>query len=233
MKRLSQWPLSEVYAACQQTAAHFQRGQVADDGYCLELFRRAIAQGDQAAWEAVHTQYRRLVAHWLHAPGQSADQLDAQVALTFERFWRTLRGAPFARQFKTLAAVLAYLRKCAFSVRLDEVRQQQRQQHALARLAELPATERPDEAAMQRLTESQVQSAVRSWLSDHLQDDRERLIVRESYELDHTPLEILRRHPDRFASADEIYRIKERVLKRLHRSPELRHLFELSVGNED
>ncbi len=45
-----------------------------------------------------------------------------------------------------------------------------------------------------------------------------------TFEFDLSPQEIAARHPERFPTTEDVYRIKERFLRRLRRDPRLRHL---------
>jgi RNA polymerase sigma factor (sigma-70 family) len=228
MKRSAWQRLSveEIARNCQQAAAAHHADQPAATDACYELFRRALEDGDQAAWQALHDQYFRLVAHWLGSAAHEDDLIEETLA----RFWRTLRGVKLARQFGSLGAVLTYLRKCALSVRLDLARRAARE-----RLIELPETLADpappvDDVALEDIDRAAVQQALADWLQHHLRDADERLVVTLSYELGLSPAEIAQRHPDRFADAAEVHRVKERLLKRMRRSAELRALFEIIVG---
>jgi DNA-directed RNA polymerase specialized sigma24 family protein len=79
-----------------------------------ELFRRAIVERDVDAWAAIAGRYRQLLISWVvRCPG--ADHLGesyedlADEALA--RAWRALSPEHFAA-FPSLAALLAYLRRC-------------------------------------------------------------------------------------------------------------------------
>src|SRR5258708_27695459 len=50
-----------LYAEARDQETNFVRGLPNDDAAAVELFRRAIADGDEAAWEAVVALYRGLL----------------------------------------------------------------------------------------------------------------------------------------------------------------------------
>ncbi len=220
--------LDDLMLDCQQSAVRRHAQQLADDdSACFELFRRAIEDENQVAWSALHTQYYRLVAHWLNCTDPEGDDL---IEETFVRFWRTLHGVRLAQVFGSLGAVLTYLRKCALSARMDLARQAARTQ--VAELPENVASSDPpvDEAALNAIIYETLRVAVERWLQTHLENAQERLVVYLSYDLGLSPAEIAQRHPERFVDVREVHRIKERLLKRMRRSAELRALFETSVG---
>ena len=57
-----------------------------------------------------------------------------------------------------------------------------------------------------------------------LDDEAERLVVYLSFVLDLKPAAIHGRHPGRFGSMADVYRVKRNALDRLRRSPEIRAL---------
>src|SRR5205823_3086855 len=121
----------------REEAARFARGEPAREEFAHELLRRAVCDGDQAAWDAVVAQYRALVLAWVrrHPAFPATDEEDDYwVNRTFERFWGAVGPARF-RAFPGLAALLRYLKLCAGSVLLDEARRR-------AAAAAEPLTER-------------------------------------------------------------------------------------------
>jgi hypothetical protein len=96
---------------------------VAEDAQ-YELFRQAICQADEHARAVLLTTYRGLVAAWIHrhpARVQVGESDDHWVCRTFERFWAATRPERWSK-FPDRTAVLVYLKLCAHSVLMDEVR---------------------------------------------------------------------------------------------------------------
>src|SRR5919197_3581923 len=107
-------------------AAPCHKGAVSatDDARDYELLRRAICERDDDAWAAVLERYTRLVRSWVRQHPTAADHPgdeDARVNRAFERFWRAVTPERFAG-FANLASLLMYLKMCAGTVTLDEVR---------------------------------------------------------------------------------------------------------------
>jgi RNA polymerase sigma factor (sigma-70 family) len=182
-----------------------------------------VGQGEEA-WAALYDQYHRLVRRWLgNAPGEP----DALVNRVFERFWQALSPERFV-DFPTLAKILAYLKRCAQCVAMDAKRQEEREQAretALSQAYEILDSEGYVlEHVLDKLLVEQLHEQVMVCL-DH---PRERLVFRASFEWNLKPRAIAERWPGDFASAKEVSRIKERILRRLQRNQELLALFEIN-----
>jgi len=111
-------------AEARAQEANFVRGEPSEDAAGVELFRRAIADGDEEAWEAVVALYRGLLI------AQSARQVVRSLVVedagfcvdrAFQRFWRATRARGI-HEFQDLASILKYLKMCLASVLLDEAR---------------------------------------------------------------------------------------------------------------
>jgi DNA-directed RNA polymerase specialized sigma24 family protein len=218
-------PLGAVADAHRAEMSKRQRGQPFSDAFGVELFRRAVAERDSCAWEAVVQQYYGLVKAWVRGhPAYAASRTDADevVMCAFARFWAAI-GPERSAQFVELAALMRYLKLCTHSVLLDEVR-------ARARMPESPVTEHDaEDVAFEHDSEAVVVdrlSAVQLWLvmTRALEDEAERLVIYLSFVLDLKPGTIHERYPDRFGSVAEVYRIKRNAIDRLRRSAEIRAL---------
>lgn len=204
---------------CGEETARYLRHEPYAERYCLELFRRAVEQRDDDAWAAVYTQYAAVVRRWLHAAPADGDEI---VSVAFERFWRAVDAAKFAR-FGSLPAVLQYLKMCAVTARLDA-----------ARSARSTAAEEPLGEEVQLIGDgASVEDAVSSragaqdlWrtVQGCLNDERERLTVYLSCVVGMSPRDICARHPEQFPDVAEVYRLKRNVLDRLRRMPEIKAL---------
>src|SRR5258708_13307384 len=101
---------------CTRESSNYCNGEPSDDRYGLELFRRAVMQHDQEAWEWLQHCYSELVLSWLrwhpkHEPACYLDSKPNSVPQTFARFWlATTHNQQLA--FSTLASALQYLRAC-------------------------------------------------------------------------------------------------------------------------
>lgn len=214
--------LADLVSACREQTARYLRREPSQDAYCFEIMRRALAERDDLAWQAVVGQYGASVLAWVrHHPASTAVQEDDQfwVNRTFERLWSAVGSDRFG-SFEGLPAILRYLKLCAHSVLQDAARAR-----AAGRLAPLDddaadSVPAPDLEA----TSLGNLSASELWreIERELHDDAERKVAHLSFVLDYQPREIFERHPELFASVAEVYRVKRNLLDRLRRSPAIR-----------
>jgi DNA-directed RNA polymerase specialized sigma24 family protein len=227
MARPRSMALTALVAAHRAEMTNRDNGQPHSDAFGVELFRRAVADRDPSAWEAVVQQYRGLVRTWVRAHAAFAScRADADdIAIrAFARFWGAV-GPDRQAHFTELAASMRYLKMCVHSVLLDEVR-------AIARTPEPSAGESDaeelaeehdsEDLAVSRLAAAELWSAVTRALAD----EAERLVVHLSYARGLKPGAIWAKHSDRFVSVADVYRVKRNALDHLRRSPEIRALEE-------
>jgi len=224
---LTSFPLASVAQRCAQETARFFRRQVYDPWFCFELFRRAIVDQCQQAWEYVYAQYQAQVTGWVKrhsAFASSGEEAPYLVNRTFERMWSALTPEKFAR-FDTLSALLRYLQMCVHSVLLDLVR-------AAERAAVVSEIERPELVDEKNTPGVEVQVLGRAqsqafWqaICERLKNDKERWVVYGLYVMGYKPRELYTQHPGRFGSVDEIYRVRENLIARLRRDADLAESF--------
>jgi len=205
--------IEDLARACAKQAHH--EGDTAQTSHpCYELFRRACEHPrNETAWQAILNQYHRLVRHWLD---QHAS--DDHVQEVFLRFWKAQEEAksPFTTRFPSIGAVMGYLKRCAVTVRIDAWREEKRRRALEERLwgdAEFDATHtstRPGTHSLRTLVLSKLGS------------EEERVVFELTYYHDLPPRDIQAVRSDLFPNAQRIYRVKENLLKRLRRDPEIR-----------
>jgi RNA polymerase sigma factor (sigma-70 family) len=211
--------VAELAERCAQETAKSRRKRPADDRYCFELFRRAIVQQDQQAWEAVFHQYRRLVYDWI---GASHPRVEDLVNETFARFWQGVTPHTFQSRFHDLGGVLAYLKVCAKNLVINHERRRERERlaHSLVQGFALHPPD-PERRAIETLAGQKLAAYIKSCL----RDKSDQLVFHLSFELGLKPKEIYEQHPHEFESAKQVSRIKERILKRMRRDPMLLKLW--------
>src|SRR5712692_11822076 len=97
-------------AEARAQEANFVRGEPSEDAAGVELFRRAIADADEEAWEAVVALYRGLlIAQSARQVVRSLVDEDAGFCVDreFERLWLETR-ARGVLEFQELASILTY-----------------------------------------------------------------------------------------------------------------------------
>lgn len=214
-------PVLELARRCREETVRFLRGDDRDDAFCFEIFARAVVQRSDEAWEAIVAQYRGIVLAYVSQHSAAAmlhEQDDYWVNRAFQRFWTAVGPERFDR-FPDLPALLKYLKLCVHSVLLDEVRARRASTSSLDELPDTQPAQRDDEqSVIGRLAGEQLWATI----ARELQGEAEEKVVYLSFARDMKPAEIVRRHPDLFASVADVYRVKRNVIERLRRSPSVR-----------
>ncbi|NJP04586.1 MAG: sigma-70 family RNA polymerase sigma factor [Chloroflexaceae bacterium] len=219
---MKEQPLDAIIRGCQEEAARQDRAS--EQGYCFELFRRALEEREDDAWAAIHLQYSRLALQWCYTYNPESGQEEAEdiVREALERFWRTLRLVQITEKFEHVGALLKYLNQCVISTVQDHRRSEERRKRLFERLslmeAARPPRASPEQEALDRMFWNEQIAQVRAWVAEHVSDDQELIVLKESFQNGLKPSEIARRYPQFFADAQAVFRIKERIIKRMRRA---------------
>ena len=206
--------VSQLAVHSQVELDNYRRNESYTDAYGVELVRRATMQADQDAWASIQHCFSGFVLVWLyrHPSRETACRLESEenyVAQAFERFWQatTLNKR---LEFRTLAAVLQYLRLSLNAAIVDTLRA-----YARSREVSLPGPGDPGEPYVEDVTSS---NEVWEILQMMLPDEREQ---RVAYLLFHCGLkarEIVRFCSQEFSDVREIYRLRRSLMERLLRN---------------
>jgi DNA-directed RNA polymerase specialized sigma24 family protein len=205
--------LSVLSDRCMSEITNYGRGDASNDKYCLEIFRRAMIEGDNAAWEFLIERFHDYMLSIFHRHGQreAASRLDSPenyVARAFERFWMsTVHHQQL--EFTTLAAALSYLRNCLNGAILDTLRAYSRSKEVAwpePGFAEPLAFEDPDEG-------QELWHIIQSLLVN----ERERRVAFLLFHCNLKPREIVRHCTQEFSDVQEIYRLRRNIIERLLR----------------
>lgn len=213
--------IADLADRCAQETERFFHGDNHDPRYCFELFRRAILERDQSAWEIIHVQYQALVTGWVkqhRAFEAGGEEVQYFVNRAFEKVWIALTPEHFTH-FPDLRSLLRYLKMCVHSAIVDHNRAAE--QSAGDVDIDAPAVE--NKLQSPAIEDQAFDQAFRrqfwNWIDGRLHDDEERLVIRCSFIFGMKPQEIYERFHELFDDVDEIYRIKQNVLARLRRDP--------------
>ncbi len=205
--------LSALADRCISEITHYRRGEATSDQYCLELFRRAMLYGDNAAWELLVERFHDYMLNSFrrHVRREVAARLDSPenyIARAFERFWL---AAVHNQQleFTTLAAALSYLRNCLNGAILDTLRTYSRSKEVT-----LPEPGYPEEPAVEDHEEDLYMWEI---IQSLLASQRERRVAFLLFHCNLKPREIVRHCTQEFADVQEIYRLRRNILERLMR----------------
>ncbi len=221
--RLCEMDLASLMSRCATESERFYRGQAHDTSYSYELFRRALVERNEAAWEQLFYHYSSLVEGWVRRSGaftSSGETSEYFVVGAFMKFWRAISPERFA-SFPTLASLLHYLQLCTTSVVIDSVRAQSWAEvlpEDTLTYTNVADPSAPDEEAMQRVQREEFWQLI----DGQLNTESERVVVYGSFVLGLTPRAIYARRTDLFRTVNDVYNVKRNVLGRLGRNAELR-----------
>ncbi len=206
--------ISTLVDQCLRENNNYRHGEPSNDIYGLELFRRALKERDPFAWEIIQLQFNDVMLHWMrnHPMRNAACRYDSEenyVAQAFTRFWQATIGNEKI-QFRSLAAVLRYLRASLNGIILDTLRAYSR-----PREISLPETVEPgDPFVVEQDDGYEVWEVIRSLLLD----ERQRRVAYLSFHCGLKPREIVQFCFQEFSDIQEIYRLRRNIFERLQRS---------------
>jgi hypothetical protein len=222
-----EWSLALLQDDAAAEERKFVHGETSDQTAGLELFRRAIADQDDEAWQAIINVYRGVLITQAKRHRLSPlvnEQAGLCVDLAFERFWHATRAGRL-QQFDSLASILRYLKLCFATVLLDEARARRRHTPEVRFEESEQSIDwclTPDASShvIDQVAAAELWQAIKRQLAS----DDERLVAYLSFVDGLTPAEIVERRPDRFPTAQHVYRVKRGVVARLRCSPLLQQL---------
>jgi hypothetical protein len=221
--------IPDLARCCAQETERYFRKQSHDSRYCFELFRRAVRDRDQFAWEMIYTQYNSLVAGWViqnqrfEAAGEDVEYF---VNGAFAKMANILTPSKF-EGFSDLSFVLQYLKMCVHSVIVDFDRSAH-QEHWDS-LDQIEEKESDEPRVENQEADRAFRKAFWDWINARLHDEKEHAVIYGSFVLELKPQELLVHYQKVFVDLDEIYRVKQNVLARLRRDDEFQKL----VGQYD
>ena len=220
-----QMDLPTLVKHCIAESELFYRGKTHDSRFAFELFRRALVERNEVAWEYLYNHYAPLVDSWVRRSSafiNSGESSEYFVVLAFTRLWRAIPPERF-ESFPNLASLLQYLQRCAGCVVVDMVRSHAWGLEILPEEAlptECPHQIPPDVEAVARISREEFWK----YIDSQLHTDAERMVVFETFIMGMKPGDILNNHPHLFTSINDVYNVKRNVIGRLGRNRELRRL---------
>ena len=214
--------LKTVIEGCQSESG---QSRAKETGYCFELFRRALEDQEQAAWQAIDQQYRHLILHWMYScsPNLPREEIDEIFPETLPKFWRILTKStvPLAERFAHIGAILKYLKQCAISVLRDHERRLQRRERIrihLETVGNVSSQVEIEQDLLTRIDQEKLLQMVQKWVETYVTDPQEQRVLSLSFEYGLTPAQIAESYPQEFSDVQTVRRIKERLLKRARRA---------------
>jgi hypothetical protein len=222
---VSDLSLDELAERCTEETEKYLHDQPFEERYCFELFRRALVNRDQMAWDKLYAQYEPLVMKWVlrHSSfSKSGEEATPIVNGAFGRFWQAVSPQKFADKFESLGKLLRYLKMCVHSEITDCLRR-----NTTPPLISL-------NAYTESVEDQRRPAPHRAWRLERLEqvvmaqakNRKEKLIIEFTFFYGLKPRQIYQLHGGLFKSVREVYSVKRNVLNRLLRNKELRALRE-------
>jgi len=107
----------EIAAYCQEESA--KRAPNPRPSYCFELFRRAIDNSSQAAWDAIHRQYQALIRDWIGTDNVNQEDLLQE---SYLKFFKAFQHRYTLAQFPNISTIIGLWRVITKNVVINSVR---------------------------------------------------------------------------------------------------------------
>ncbi len=205
---------SELADHCMDEINNYRFGVPSNDQYGVELFHRALMQRDPLAWEVVQKRFHKMVLRWMHAHPmrEIACRFDSEenyVAQAFTRFWQaTVDNQEI--EFRTIAAVLRYLRVSLHGAILDTIRAYSR-----PREIQLPEPGEPGEPLAEEQDDGDELWEI---IQSLIPGERRKRVAYLLFHCHLKPREIVHFCPREFNDVQEIYTLRRNIVERLTRN---------------
>ncbi|KPJ94188.1 MAG: hypothetical protein AMJ53_05755 [Gammaproteobacteria bacterium SG8_11] len=223
--------LSDLVHNCAEETDLFFQHRDHDTRYCFELFRRAIHENNQYAWEIIFNQYQPLVTGWVRQhPGfeTSGEETQFFVTGTFAKISSILTVEKFDN-FSNLQSLLSYLKMCVHSVITDYNRTADRANLDISFDDIQYEIESTDPAPEKVVSDKLDNKTLWTQLNKRLNNEKERLVIYGIFVLALKPRELCIHFKNVFTEVEEVYLIKQNVMARLRRDSEFRKF----LGEDD
>jgi DNA-directed RNA polymerase specialized sigma24 family protein len=227
---LSDTSLSFLCFRCAEETDLFFHHKLSDPRFCFEIFRRAIGQKDNQAWECLYLRYGKLVAGWVERhplSGVVEEDTELLVNQAFEKMWSVINPEKMAN-FHDLKSILRYLQMCVHSVLTDLARASEKS-YRLDEFEEQGERLHPAEPAPgveEGVMEQSGAAALWTMMKERLKTEKERRIIYGTYILALKPAELCELYPGTFKDVQEVYVVKNNLIERLRRDADLKALFQ-------
>ena len=228
MLNIRQQSLSAIIEGCRKISRQIRKNKAgslpSQKQYCFELFRLAIEEGNNQAWQALKQQYDGLIHHWVisnsGAPLSLQDREDL-VQDTWANFHRALKKYQISlgTHFEHVGALLKFLNNCAYTATMKHWKRRQkakRLQEKLSKIAPKVASA-PEEATLKQIFREERLAALKKWREERITEPHEQLVFDCSFKEGLKPKQIVAAYPEMFANAKAVSRIKENLMKRAKR----------------
>jgi DNA-directed RNA polymerase specialized sigma24 family protein len=216
-------PVACLEEHCYEETLRYYRSEANDGRFGYQLFRRAIVERDEAAWQAVERIYRGQLERWARCHRlyqQAGEEAEALANRALENLWRRVDPDTF-NSFPNLNSLLGYLQRCVYNLVIDQARMRAREQQRTQALGQALAGQvvpSPQGRALDHVRAGELWETVRA----QCRNEREECVAYCYLVLALKPSDILALHGELFPSTATVNAILATLLKRLRRSPTLR-----------
>ena len=220
--------ISSLAHLCRRATDRFFQHASHDDSYCFELFRRAIQEQDELAWDILIEQYTNLVKSWIHRHPyfrQADEDQEYFLNRTFDNFWHAFsRNPDKLDRFNNINSLLQYLKLCTNSAVKEYVDRQMLPRGVF--LSETPVETIVNTVdPIASMDDKMFANNVWHYVISTLKNEQERIVAEDYLIYDLKPREIFARHREEFTNVSQVSRVKENLMARLGRDKQLASIF--------
>ncbi|HJT55584.1 MAG TPA: hypothetical protein VJ761_03740 [Ktedonobacteraceae bacterium] len=213
-RQLRNMSTQALAARCRHEINGYRRGEIQELPTCLELFRRARVQHDDAALDGLRQCFSEFVQDWIrrHPQKEVVCRLASEeyyAAQAFELFWQAVmhRQVP---ECATLPTILTCLQASVNGVILDALRTFSQSSKS--------AFLETDEAGESVVESNGNRATLWENIQSMLPNERERRVAYLLFHCGMQPGEIVGCDPREFSDVQEVVRLRHNIMKRLVRS---------------
>jgi hypothetical protein len=211
---MSQKELNELVRRCQQETDTYRRTGSSDSSPCLELFRLALGENREDAWEMIIEQYTPDLRNRFHRhhPWNSLlrEDQDDIILEAFERLLGQNRKKPL--QISSLGGILKYLYSCLSTVILLHKRAREKDRFIVGEPNDFADAPGPD--LVDRLFGNIAALEILHGLNSCCDNTCEEQVIYQWLTQDDTAPEIVQDLPACHLTNAKVYQIVEKVLAR-------------------
>lgn len=219
---ISELPTNELAHHCAEETDKFKRDHDNNPDFCFELFRRALADHDDEALSYIYHIYLPSLYKKIRYKFQTIIEEDIEhfILHGFTKFVRELRSPKYKnlkKNFKTLAAVISYLKTCAFNVIKEHLRKKRVVTVSIEQIIVPKKIFDPIDWGIQL-------EQIWERICELIPDEKDQFLARCIFVEHLKPSEILEFHSDIFRDTEEIRIASQRIKRILRKDPTLRDL---------
>jgi hypothetical protein len=217
--------VEELTRSCEEETRRFRRQLDYDPHACFELFRLALAEGNNTAFASIYRVYLPLVYYWVNShpyfPNINTPAEDC-VSDAMQRLYFGLRDANFIQKAESLEGVLGYLKKCVHST-IMTVQRRQEKQGTLAELS--PDAWQNIEGDSYQIEQQVLAQDIWARVIVLLPDPNEQLLARLCFVLQLKPSEIVNEYASLWSTTEDVRIARQRIKRALWRDDVLKELY--------